>query len=188
MPACFRTLAIVVAMIGATGCVGATERGDFDREIQRRGGGVTNEWLAESLDALADEVGADDARDVRVMSLNANPGTRSMTALAQRNDRPDDVDTVSIRDREVTSTTPVPDVDELVLDDVTVRLGELPLDRIEDLADRALAAFDADGAYVERISIAVRAQTPTITLRISSERDTGGVVFDAAGELIEVER
>lgn len=192
MPSRTRRLVIAAlaasAAIAASGCVGATDRADFDREVQRRGGGVSADWLSDSLDALAAEVGADTADDVVVMSINATPSTRSVIAVTRRSDRPDFVDTVSIRDRAVATTAALPDADRLPLDDLTVRVGALPLERVEELADQALQAFDADGAYVDRIVVAVSERTPTITLRLSSERTTGEVVFDANGELVEVTR
>ena len=47
----------VVAAIGLTGCIGATDRSDFDEEVRSRGGGVTVDWIAESMDIVAVSVG-----------------------------------------------------------------------------------------------------------------------------------
>lgn len=166
-------------------CVGAIDRADFDAEVRSRGGGVSSSWIDESLEAAATALGVADPDQLQVLTLSIDAQNRSLTVTARRGDRPEFVDTVAVRETEVIATTPIPDADDLPLDDLTTTLGDLPIDRIEELSDTALESFDSD-AFVTGVIVGTTDGDPTITVSIGSERQTGQVVFDAGGTVLEV--
>jgi len=182
-----RLLLVVVAAMLATGCLGSVDRAEFDEEVRRRGGGVSADWIDESLAAAAVELGVADPGDIEVLTMVIVGDARSVTVTARRGDRPDFVDSIAVQDTVVVSTAPVPDADELPLDEITTRLSDLPLDRIEQLSDVALEQFGPD-AYVTRIAVGLTDGEPTITVSVGSPRQTGQVVLDADGEIVEVVR
>jgi hypothetical protein len=168
-----------------TGCIGAIDRADFDAEVRARGGGVSSNWIDESLQAAATELGVTDPDQLQILTLSIDAQNRSLVVTARRGDRPEFVDTVAVRETEVAGTTPLPDADDLPLDDLVTSLGTVPIDRIDELSDTALESFGPDafvtGVTVERINGA-----PTITVSVGSERQTGEVLFDATGAVVEV--
>lgn len=180
-------LAVVVAA-STTSCIGATDRAAFDAEVRARGGGVAVAWIAAGIDLVAAEVGASGRSDLSVMSLRIEPTDRTLIAIARRNDQPEFVDTVVIREGELVSISPVQDVDRLPLDDITFTVGDLPIDRLEELGDAALAEFGERDGYVNAISVTIRNDEPVIEIFVESARRAGSVLFDQSGTYIEVVR
>ena len=58
---------VALGAAGLSGCIGAMDRPEFDAEVQRRGGGVADEWILDGLAAVADEV---EAGSVDELSVN----------------------------------------------------------------------------------------------------------------------
>lgn len=181
-------VAIVTAALAASGCIGATDRPDFEAEVRARGGGVSTTWIADALDLAAVELGAARAADLDAMNLRVNSTARTVVVMARRADRPDFVDNVVVREGEVLSVSPLQDADQLPLDEITFAVGDLPIDRLEEIADEALQAFDEADAFVEYISVSITQGQPLIRVGVDSSRRTGVVVFDASGTLVEVDR
>ncbi len=189
MPRRVRFLAAVALVpIVAAGCIGATDRADFDDEVRARGGGIASPWIDESLDAAAIALGLTDATDLEFLTLSINGSSRTVVVNGRRGDRPDFVDSVAVRQGDVVSVAPLQDADELSLDDITIPLADVPIDDIETLIDVALADFGETDASVATITISLAGGAPTITMRLQSARRTGTAEFDLAGELVRVPR
>lgn len=181
-------IATIAMALVATGCIGATDRSDFEAEVRARGGGVSATWIGESIDAVAGEVGADSVDELFAMNVRVNSTARTVVVMARRADRPDFVDSVVVREGEVLSVSPLQDADQLPLDDITFNVGDLPLDDLEEIADSALEAFGEADGFVEAIQVRLTDGRPEIEIDVESSRRTGTVVFDATGQLIGVER
>lgn len=182
-----RLLGAVLATVALAGCVGATPRDEFEAEVRARGGGLSNEFITGSLDVMAAEVGATSWTELEVLALSARPGNRSVTANVRNAVRPDFVDTIAVVDGEVASSTPIQDAGDLPLDEVVIPLGGLPLDRVEDLADEALAAFDQPGGYVEALGVVRTGSGVRIDIDVESDRETATVTFSSDGTLEAIE-
>lgn len=188
MPSIVRRLVAVAAVVALTGCIGATPRDEFDAEVRARGGGLSNSFVTDGLDALAAHAGAAAWQDLDVLFLTVTPGSRSLTASARNPARDDFVDTIVVRDGEVVSSTPVQDADELPLDEIVVPLGAVALDRVEDIVDRALEAFDDPTGFVERLTVSRAQGDVRIVVELESDRVTATATFDADGNLTGIER
>jgi hypothetical protein len=164
------------------------DRPEFDAEVQRRGGGVTNGWILDGLSSVADEVGAGGVEGLSVMTMTITPTNRSLVVQARRGDRPDFVDTVTVIQGDVVAVTPVQDADELPLDEITIPLTDLPFDGWDELADRALAELGFEGGYVNHISLSVVQGEHRLGVFVDSPRETGRVTFDVEGRLLETHR
>ncbi len=179
-------MAVAVFAIAATGCIGATDRADFDAEVRARGGGITSAWIAEGVDLIADAVGITNTADMQFVTLTIGPPNRTVTGQARRGDQPDFVDVVTVKEGSVVSITPIQDADRLPLDDITFRAGQVPIDDIEALGDTALAEFAQPDGFVTMISVSLRNGEPVITMSLASARRTGRALFDADGTFLEV--
>ncbi len=178
---------MIVLTVVCAGCIGATDRDDFDAEVRARGGGISNEWVVDAMEAIAAEVAAPSGDDVQVLSMAVDPSSRTVAATVRRADRPEFVDSVVVVDGEVRSVSAVQDADELPLDDLTVAAGALPLDDVEALSDRALAEFGETDGYVEGLTVIVDPGGAIIRVEVGSERQTGEVLFGADGTFVSVE-
>jgi hypothetical protein len=173
--------------VALTGCIGATDRSEFDAEVRARGGGLTTEWIDEALALVADEVGAPSAGELEVLTLTITTSSRAVSVQARRGDRPDFVDTVTVVEGEILAVQPMQDADELPLDDLALRVDELPLSDIEALGDRALAEFGEPEAFVDSIRVSIFGGEHRIVVDVESERRTGRIRFDVDGNVVEVD-
>lgn len=181
-----RVIAIVVLTALTTGCIGETSRSTFEAEVQARGGGIADSFIEESLTALSEAAGTNHVEDIEVLSLSFNPGSRTVSASVVTSGQPDLVDRVTIGQGKVISVKPVQDVDIDDITDNTIRLGDVPLDRIEELVDSALHEFSAAGAFVDQVTITATSDGPTIRIGLDSEREAATATFDASGTLLEI--
>lgn len=190
----FRTSARLVttglAVVLLAGCIGATSRADFDEEIRGRGGGLSAAFVTDALDVVAAEVGATSWQELRVLSLRAQPGNRAVTVVVRRVDRPEFVDTVTVRDGELLASVPLQDADELPLDDLVIPLDSVALDRMAEIRAEALAVFadeygDDDG-FVESVTLTRAGSDVALSVDVESARRTATVVFTADGSLREI--
>lgn len=179
-------LAASIAAIALTACIGATPRADFDAEVRARGGGLTTGFVDASLTVVASQFGSGDWRDLEVMFLTISPGNRTVTASVRDPRRPDFVDVVAVKDGDVLSTTPVQDAADLPLDDLVVLLSDVAIEPIDRLTSDALAAFDEAEGYVKSLSVSRVAGEASVRVDVESARRTATVIFDAAGNLLEV--
>lgn len=176
-----------LAMLVLSACVGATTRAEFEEEIRRRGGGLTTDFVTESLDVVAVEVGASSWTELDVLALNAKPGNRTLATNVRREDRRDFVDTISVANGEITNVTPVQDAGDLPLDDLEIPLDSVALDQIEQLSDEALAVFGQEDGFVDAIGVVRAGDDVTIRIDVESARETATVVFSADGTLRGIE-
>jgi hypothetical protein len=165
-----------------TGCVGATDRADFEAEIQRRGGGVTSELAAEPLDRLRDELGVEDPE---LLALSIAPLTRTVVLQARDPRQRRNVDRYVSRGGGLGDPEPVQVGASDDLDARTFRPSELPaLGDLERLADEAIDALGFEDSYVDAIDVGVRNGAPVLAVQVSSPRSVGTAVFDGAGTLL----
>ena len=178
---------MLVAVAAVTsGCIGAIDRADFDDEVRARGGGISSQWIDDSVEAAADRLGVVTTDEIELLTLTIDGTNRVVTVSARRGDRPDFVDSVVVSEGEVVAVTPIQDADQLPLDDLTIRLGDLPIDQLERLTDEAVDAFGADDGFVTGIRVALENGEPTLAIDLESSRRTGTAVFAADGTLIEL--
>ena len=174
-------LAIATAL-GLTGCIGATDRSDFEAEIERRGGGVTSELAAEPLERLRDELGVDDPE---LLELSITPLTRTVVLQVRDPARRRNVDRYVFRGGALEDPEPVRISAADDLDARTFRPSQLPaLGDLEGVADQAIAALRFEDAYVDSIGVGLRNAAPVLTVHVSSPRSVGTAVFDRAGTLL----
>lgn len=183
-----RTALAVLVATTLSGCIGAMDRPDFVAEVQRRGGGIADEWILDALASVAGEVGAGSIDDLSVMTMTITPSNRSLVVQARRSDRSDFVDTVTIVQGDVVGVTPVQDAGELPLDEITIPVTDLPIDGWDELGDRALAELGFDGGYVSHISLSVSQGEHRLAVYVDSPRETGWVTFDTDAQLVETHR
>jgi len=169
------------------GCIGATDRSEFNAEVRARGGGLTTEWVDEALSLVADEVGAPSPDALELLTMTISTSSRAVTVQARRGDRPDFVDTVTVVEGEVLAVQPMQDADELPLDELVIRVDELPLADVDELGDRALAEFGEEEAFVDSIRISIFNSEHRIDVDVESERRTGRIRFDVDGNVVEVD-
>lgn len=182
------TAALAVAFaLTASGCIGATDRADFEAEIRNRGGGVSVDWIDDALAVVAREVGTDPA-DLQILSMTIETTHQVMSVNARRGDRPDFVDMVTVSGGEVFSTNPVQNADELPLDDIAIDVTDLPIGDIEAMSDAALAEFGEEDGSVASLSVSIVNSQPDIRMQLESARRTGAARFDLDGRLLEVTR
>lgn len=183
-----RGLAATLLAFAASGCIGATDRADFDTEVRARGGGLTSAWITEGLDLVASEVNVTPTSDLELVTLAINSTDRSLSAQARRGDQNDFVDVVVVKQGDVVAITPIQDADQLPLDDITFTVDQLPLASIETLGDTALREFGEDDGFISRINVSLRDGSPLITVSLASTRQTGKATFTADGTFIEMTR
>ncbi len=183
-----RHLVIGIALVTLSACIGATPRDEFNAEVRARGGGLTTDVLDEALTVVAGEFGVTDWRTLEVLALTVLPGNRTVSASVRDPRTPDFVDTVVVKDGDVLSVTPTRDADELPLDELVVVLGTVALDPLETLTATALAAFDEPDGYIESLSLSRVAGEALIRIDVESARRTATVIFDGAGNLVEIDR
>lgn len=176
------TAVAVVVVLGATGCIGATDRSDFDAEIQRRGGGVTSELVTEPLARLRDAVGVDDPE---LLALSISPADRTVVFEVRDPRLRRNVDRYTSRGGGLGAPDPVRISATDDLDTRSFRASELPaLDELETVADAAIAALQFEDGYVNSIDVGLSDGAPVLTVHVSSPRSQGVAVFDRSGTLL----
>ena len=175
-----------VVAVGAAGCIGTIDRGDFDREIQERGGGFTSELPLAAVEAVADELGT---QDVALRSLSVTPSSETVTMEVRDPAVPDNLDQYVVHGGEVDSVAPIRLSATDDLDAETFPASGLAFDRIEPMVDAALAEFDPGTGYVTSLIATQRgAGEAVFLLGLESPRASATATFSAAGELLEVTR
>ena len=184
------SLALVSAAtlgVGA-GCIGTTDRSDFNEEIQARGGGLTSDLPSSAVDAVAASLRVDDFA-VRMLTVTPLDGT---VVLDVRDPAvPENLDRYVVHRGSVWQVEPIRLTAGDDLDIQTFRVSDVALDQVEVMVDTALAGFAADG-YVTSLTIYRRADDTAgdivITLALESPRAAGTALFTGDGDLIEVVR
>lgn len=176
------------ALVAITGCVGATDRDDFNRIIEERGGGFTQEPVFDALGAVGDRLGIDPGQ-IELKILSITPTSELVVLEAQDPQVPQNLDRYVVHGDEIDSVEPIQVSATEDVDAVTFPAARVAFDRIEDIVDTALAEFDSEGAHVSSMNVSQWAEGQIVfQLSLESPRATGSARFDAEGQLIEVER
>ncbi|MFI6430408.1 hypothetical protein [Rhodococcus oryzae] len=176
--AAWTAMAIAVTF-GATACIGAVDRADFDAAMRARGGGMTTAVVRDAMAALALEYGV---TELQVTSVNIGP-VETVDVTVRNPARPDQLDSFTFDGRYLSEPTPVPVSAHDDLDAQSFSLGEVPaLDRVESLVDDALADTAFDDGQVTGISVN-RTEAIRPTVMVESPRSRALVVFDADGAM-----
>lgn len=179
--------AVAVGLAGVAvlaGCVGATDRDDFNRVVQERGGGLTSELPGDAVSAVAGSLGVD---DFEVRSVTATPLDGTVTLDVRDPAVPENLDRYVVRRGEVEQVEPIRLAAGDDLDTQTFPVSGLALDEVEAMVDAALAEFPA-GGYVSSMTVSRLADGVAIQLALESPRAAGTARFTGDGELVEVTR
>jgi len=184
------TVMAIVALAGVgSACVGATPREEFVEEIRSRGGGLTAALALDAVAAVEEALGTTGLR-VRVVSID--PAGALVTMEVRDPARLGNLDLWAVSGGDVRGPQAVRLSAQDDLDRDTYAIALVALDRLEAMADAALAAFDSDGAWVERVTIipgdAGQGQPPALTMSLASPRARATAMFSADAELVEVVR
>lgn len=176
--------AVACGVVVVGGCVGTTDREEFDEIIQERGGGFTSELPLDAVAAVASDLGVE---DIAVRSISITPPSEMVVMEVRDPSVPANLDRYVVRRGEVDEVEPVRLSATDDLDATTFLASEVALDRIEEMVDSALARFDPAG-YVTSMSVGGTSGSLTIHMSLESPRATATATFTGAGELVEVTR
>jgi hypothetical protein len=181
------TLAIVATATG--GCVGVTDRDDFDAMVDARGGGLSGDLVPDALDAIAGRAGTDPA-DLELLQISISPGDRTVVATVRDPHVRDNVDTYVYRARGgLDDPEPVQVSIDDDLDARAFRVADTPaLSRSEEMADAAFAELGFDGPHVESVTGSRSTGEVRFQMTIESDRARGQATFAADGTLVEAVR
>ena len=182
--------AALVAVLGVAvlgGCIGSISDEDFDRKVQERGGGLSEDLTQEAVAALRDELHGD---SVELTLISVMPSRVVMEVRVPGT--AEDLDQYSYGTSGahggVGLDGPEPIPHQESLEGELFRADQVALDDIDEMVDTALAEADLAGGYAEGVSIS-RPGTGSdlgITVAVKNERRTLYAKFAADGTLLEV--
>ena len=163
-----------------TGCVGVIDRDDFDLVVESRGGGFSNDLVADAAELVAERVGTD---DLELTNLVVNPGSRLVVLTVRDPVVRENVDRYTLTGRDgIRDVSPVRVRADEDLDADTYRLSDIPaLDDLEALSDAALEALSLDEGHIESIQVLVVMGAPQVHVSVESPRAGGRVIFAPDG-------
>jgi hypothetical protein len=189
-----RRIALVVvatAVVGASGCVGATARDDFESEVEARGGGFSEDIVSDAVDGIADEVGTE---DFELTHLTVSPLTPVVSAQIRDPRAPDQLDDYTFRGDDLVDVAPVRVTAGTDIDAGTLPIATFAVDQLDEVVDVALDEFGATDGYVTSVRLSVEppvdgAAEPqgAIVVSVESPRAAATVRFTADGELVGVD-
>lgn len=173
----------------ATGCVGVTDREDFDALVDSRGGGLSSDLVLSALDAAATEVGVAPA-ELELTSITINPGSRNVVMTVRDPVQRGNLDRYLFSTRDgLGDPEPVQVRASDDLDAAAFRVGDVPaLGRTEEMADAAFAALGFEEPHVESITGSAVGGAVVVHMSVESARASGSARFGADGALIEAVR
>lgn len=186
-----RLLLAVVASVAVAGCVGAVDRSEFEAEVEERGGGFDQSLVVDAVERIAEEVGSEqfDIANLTVSPLSATVAVRVRDPRA-----PDQLDDYSFRGDELADVRPVRVSAGDDLDATTVPIGDFALDRLNEVVDVALDAYDTPGGFATSLRLAPdlarqpgTRPTGVVVVDLESPRSAATATFSAGGELAELE-
>ena len=184
-------LGAVALVVTCAGCVGATDREDFETEVESRGGGFSQEIVADAVEGIADEVGTD---DFEITQLVVSPLTPVVSAQVRDPRAPDQLDDYVFRGDELVDVTPVRLTDGTDLDSEALPIATFAIDRLDEVVDIALDEFGATDGYATSVQLSVspRSDVPgpplaQVVVSVESPRAAATVRFTADGELVGVD-
>jgi len=167
---------VVVAALVLTGC-GGISLSELDEEAQSRGGGLGETLVLEGIQAIEEEIG----EDVRFTSLSLSRDSVSMDVLVPGQD--DELDNWIYRSNgDLIGPDPVSGVGEA--EEVERQLidpADVALDELDAVIDDALAEADFSGGYATALTILRQQEGITITVSVTSPRDTAHLQYRADG-------
>ncbi|CAN5437490.1 hypothetical protein BH10ACT1_BH10ACT1_36360 [soil metagenome] len=175
-------MAVLLAAL-LTGCIGATARSTFDREVQERSGGVSGELLDRALAAVADHLGTD-RFSLRAISVEGRGRIVSMEVQDPR--QPDHLDTYRFHDDDLEDPRPILLSGSTSMELTTFRVADVPaLADVRELVDATRRRLDIDDGLVTLLAVRRNPNADIeIVLDVTSERAAGQARFDAAGMLL----
>lgn len=180
-------LAAVVAVIGS-GCIGTTDRAEFNETIRQRGGGLTSELPGDAVAAVAAELDVA-VDDVEVRTVTVTPLDATVVLEVRDPAVPGNLDRYVVRRGAVDEVAPIRLAASDDLDAQTFPVAGLALDEVESMVDAALAEF-GPGGYVSSLSAGRTGPGDgvVIQLALESPRAAATARFTPGGELLEVTR
>lgn len=183
--------ALGVVVASCAGCVGATDRTDFEAEVESRGGGFSEDIVIDAVAGIAEEVGTD---DFEITHLVVSPLTPVVSARVRNPDAPDELDDYTFRGDELVEVQPVRLTNATVLDAVVLPIGDFALDRLDEAVDVALEEFGASGGHATSVRLTTqplsgRPGPPVgrVVVDVESPRAAATVTFTPDGELIGID-
>ncbi|MFF0634620.1 hypothetical protein ACFYTS_19175 [Nocardia sp. NPDC004151] len=205
---------VCLAVLGSTsGCIGAVDRADFEKEIRARGGGLVSALPQGAIAALAQRIGANDP-EVNVILLTAPNSTQFRLVV---NNQPAQVtrffDGGDFTAREPTVRVRVrPPGPPRVLDDYSFTLGDLSdprpvrvssfddldgenfrvsevpgLSRIEDIVETARTRSEIPDGQVTAVLVSRFGRDIRMVANVVSARSEMVVEFDRAGAFLRAQ-
>lgn len=202
-----------LSVLGASGCVGAVDRADFEDRIRTRGGGLVSALPREAIAAVARRIGATDL-EANLILLTAPNSTQFRLVL---HDQPDQVtrflaDGQNLAARQATARLRVRPPDRSrQLDDYSFTLGDLSapspvrvsayddldgenftvgavpaLTRIEDIVDTARAQSALPDGQVTVILVSRFGGDVRVVANVVSARSEVVVEFDHTGAFLRM--
>ncbi len=172
------------ALLVGGGCIGTTDREDFNEIIRQRGGGLTSDLPLDAVGAVGEVLGVD---DFEVRSMTVTPLSETVVLDVRDPAISENLDRYVVRRGDVDSVEPIRLTADYDLDRETFPVSGLALDGTEAMADAALAQFDPSDGYVGSMTVSQQGDgVVVIQLGLESPRATGTALFTAGGELVEV--
>lgn len=176
----------VMVVVGASGCIGAVGDDELTAEVRARGGGLSQVYVDDVLDALAETVGTD---RLVVRTLSFDRGRQTASAVVRDPDRPANLDSYTVDQGRVGDPSPVQVSADTALETTTFAVDDVAaLDDVEALADTALAELAIDDGYVDGLSVNRSGEVVQLTVEVEGPRASGTASFDATGALVEAVR
>ena len=178
-------------VVACAGCVGATDRADFEEEIESRGGGFSEDIVTDAVAELADEVGTG---DFEITHLTVSPLVPVVSARVRNPAAPDEVDDYTFRGDELVEVEPVRLSSDTDLDAEVLPITDFALDRLDEAVDTALDEFGATDGYATSVQLSVTPSSAVaadpvgqVVVHVESPRAAATVRFTADGELVGVD-
>ncbi len=183
-----KTLVAVAVALLLSGCIGTTGRDSFEAEIAARGGGSPERVWQEVAADLERRLGTD---DFAVMDLSLTPNNRFAMVELRDPSAPGNVDRYYYYNGEMDRSEPVRLSVSDDLEAGSFSILAVRMDRLDEMADEALAEYGAEGRTVERVSIR-RSSTggdhvPLLTFSLTSPRSSARATFDGQGRFLGLE-
>jgi len=165
-----------VAALVLSGC-GGISLSELDEEAQSRGGGLGETLVLEGIKAVEEEIGA----EVRFTSMSLSRDSMSMSVLVPGQD--DELDSWIYRSNgDLIGPDPVSGVGEA--EEVERQLidpADVALDELDEVIDDAIARADFSGGYATSLTVLRQQEGITITVSVTSPRDTVHLQYRADG-------
>ncbi|MCU1643919.1 MAG: hypothetical protein JWN03_4194 [Nocardia sp.] len=208
-------VALCLAVLGTSGCIGAVDRADFEQQIRTRGGGLVSALPQGAVIALAQRVGAAELQaDVMVLSapnstqfrlvLNDQPAQVSRF-LADHDDMSATAPTVRLRIRHPDGSRQVDDYSYMLgalssaqpvrvsayddLEGECFTVGEVTgLARLEEVVDTALARSELPDGQVTVIVVSRFGSDIRMVANVVSPRSEVVAEFDRTGAFLRMQQ